>query len=75
MIAELDEEVSCQVIMINAKLLMVKSGDYSAKLWWKEHMPLRILWGLQICYTWLQGDKHPKMGSRSGNLDQHNGCE
>ena len=54
---------------------MVKSGGYSAKLWWKEHMPLRILWGLQICYTWLQGDKHPKMGSRSGNLDQHNGCE
>ena len=33
MMAELDEEVSCQVIMMDAKLLMVNSEDGSAKLW------------------------------------------
>ena len=33
MMVELDEEVSCQVIMMDAKLLMVSSEDDSAKLW------------------------------------------
>ena len=33
MMAELDQKASCQVIMMDAKLLMVKSGDDSAKLW------------------------------------------
>ena len=31
MMAELDKEVSCQVIMKDVKLLMVKSEDDSAK--------------------------------------------
>ena len=44
MMAELDEKVSCQVIMKDAKLLMVKSGDDCAKLWWKERLLLRFLW-------------------------------
>ena len=55
---ELDEEVSCQVIMKDVELLMVKSGDDSAKFWWKERVLLRFLWGLRIRYKWLQGDKH-----------------
>ena len=33
MMAELDEEVSCQVIMMDTKSLMVNSEDDSAKLW------------------------------------------
>ena len=41
--AELDEEVSCQVIMKDTELLMVKSGDDSAKFWWKECVLLRFL--------------------------------
>ena len=56
--AELDEEVSCQVIMKDTELLMVKSGDDSAKFWWKERVLLCFLWGLRIRYKWLQGDKH-----------------
>ena len=75
MMVELDEEVSCQVIMMDAKLLMVKSWDDSAKLWWRERVLLRFLWGLWIRYKWLQGDKHyRKMDLRNGKLDQHNGC-
>ena len=75
MMAKLDEEVSCQVIMKAAKFMMVKSGYDRAKLWWKEQVLLRFLWGLRIRYTWLQGDKHyRKIGSRNGKLDQHNEC-
>ena len=70
MMAELDEEVSCQVMMMDVKLLMVNSGDDRAKLWWRERVLLRFLWGLRIRYKWLQGDKHRKMSK----LDQHNGC-
>ena len=58
MMAELDEKVSCQVVMKDAKLLTVKSGDDCAKLWWKERLLLRFLWGLRSHYTWLQGDKY-----------------
>ena len=75
MIAQLDEDVSCQVIMPDANLLMEKSEDNIAKLWWKEPMLMRFLWGLRIRYKWLQGDKHYcKMGSRNDKLDHHNGC-
>ena len=52
----------------------VSSGDDSARLGWREHMPLKFLWGLRIRYLWLQGDKHDrKMGSPNGKLGQHNG--
>ena len=72
---ELDEEASCQVIMKDEELLMVKGGDDSAKFWWKECVVLRFLWGIRIHYTWLQGDKYYRqMNSRNGKLDQHNGC-
>ena len=43
MMAKLDEEVSCQVIMKAAKFMMVKSGYDRAKLWWKEQVLLRFL--------------------------------
>ena len=66
--AELDEEARWQVTVMDAKLLMVKSGDDSAKLWWREHVLLRFPRGLRIRYKWLQGDKH------FYKLDQHNGC-
>ena len=75
MMPELDEEVICRVIMEDAKLLMVNSGDDSAKLWWKERLLLRFLRSLRIRYTWLQRDKnYRKMGLRSEKLDQHNEC-
>ena len=75
MIAQLDDDVSCQVIMPDANLLMEKSEDNIAKLWWKEPVLMRFLWGLQNPYKWLQGDKHYcKMGSRNDKLDHHNGC-
>ena len=75
MIAQLDDDVSCQVIMPDANLLMEKSEDNIAKLWWKEPVLMRFLWGLRIHYPWLQGDKHYcKMGSRNDKLDHHNGC-
>ena len=57
MMAELDKEVSCQVTVMDAKLLMVKSGDDSAKLWWKERVLLRLLWGLRIHYTWFSNSR------------------
>ena len=73
---KLDEEANCQVIMKDPKLLMLMSGDDSVKLWWKERVLLRFLWGLQIHYTWLQGDKHyRKMGSHSGKLISTAGAE
>ena len=72
---ELDEEANCQVIMKDAELLMMKSGDDSAKFWRKERVVLRFLWGIRIRYTWLQVDKYYcKMDSRNDKLDQHNGC-
>ena len=37
MMAELDEEVSCQVIMKDAKVLIVKSEDDIAKLVERAH--------------------------------------
>ena len=55
---------------------MVKSGDDSARLGWKECVLLKFLFGLRVRYTWLQGDKHYlKMGSRNGKLGRHNGDE
>ena len=33
MMAQLDEEANCQVIMKDQKLLMLMSGDDSVKLW------------------------------------------
>ena len=51
MVAEWDVDVSCQVVMMDVKFLMVKSGDDSAKLWWEERVVLRFLWGLQIRCT------------------------
>ena len=69
-----DEEVSCQVVMMDEWLLMVKSGDGSVREGWKERVLLQFLWGLWTCYTWLQRDNYCKMGSRNGKLDQHNEC-
>ena len=55
---------------------MVKSGDDSARLGWKECVLLKFLFGLRIRYTWLQGDKHYlKIGSHNGKLGRHNGDE
>ena len=41
-----DEEVSCQVVMMDEWLLMVKSGDGSVREGWKERVLLRFLCGL-----------------------------
>ena len=63
------------MIMKDVKLLMVKSGDHSAKLWWKERVVLPFFWDIRIRYMSLQGDKHyRKMDLRNDKLDQHNGC-
>ena len=73
--AKLEEETRCQVTVMDAKLLMLKIEDDSANLWWRERLLLQFLWGLQISYKWLQGDKHfCKMGSRNAKQTQHNRC-
>ena len=61
--------------MKDVELLMVKSGDDSAKFWCKERVVLHFLWGIQIRCMWLQGGKHySKMDSRNDKLGQHNRC-
>ena len=69
--AKLEEETRCHVTVMDVKLLMLKIGDDSANLWWREH----FLWGLQIGYKWLRRDKHfCKMVSCNGKQNQHNRC-